>query len=207
MLTQRTHFGPLADLRQRTIAETVRTHDLLTTGARLNLRDILRRRHHIAIRPPQPKPAPVERNFPEDFVALGSGYDLFGHYAYSGSVKAPIFDWRRGQVVAHGSHELPALVTCTPQNTMYYHQYEGETALELQRNMSSSVKISGSYGSLFSGSVSAGISQSELSKSRRSYTIVQLICAYTRYAFDPNTPAARALLSDQFRHALERRPS
>lgn len=149
---------------------------------------------------------PHDWNFPPDFTTLGKGYDLYGRYAYARSTKGTIFDWRYGKVKRAGDFEIPECVTCSPVNSSESKYYFGETVTELQRNFSASLSTSGKYMSAFRGTVSGNIKVSELTKSRRAYSIIFQIIGHNKYSFDPSSATARDCLSPDFLTALDHYP-
>lgn len=158
-------------------------------------------------RPPsveiKPQKTAHDWKLPSDFLSLGQGYDVFGDYAYSGSSMAKIFDWRYADAVRQDGYDIPSLITKTNISTTTIKTFSGETALDLQKDISHSVDAGVGFKSLFSSSVSVSFSSSELRRVRREYTIVQLLAARNRYIFNWRHPSARDLLSDQFLYALE----
>lgn len=151
----------------------------------------------------KPQKTAHDWKLPSDFSSLGLGYDVFGDYAYSGSSMAKIFDWQYADAVQQQGYDIPCLVTKTNISGVSYKTFSGETALDLQEDISHSVNAGVNFSSLFSGSVSTSFSSSELKSVRREYTIIQLLAASSRYIFNWRHPSARDFLSDQFLYALE----
>ena len=149
---------------------------------------------------------PHDWNFPADFTSLGCGYDLFGQYAYSGSLKGAIFDWRYAEVKRVGDYEIPECVTCNPINTSNSKYHFGDTVVELQKSVSGSLSTSGKFLSVFRGTVTGDIDISELTKSRRAYAIILQVIGHSKYSFDPLSATARDCLSPDFIAALEHYP-
>lgn len=143
-------------------------------------------------------------NFPPDLNDLGRGYDIFGNYAYSGSSKGRIFDWRFApDVTDFGGYSVPTCVSATSPKITESTVHTGNSALEIQTSVSNSVSVSGGYLSLFSGTLTSGITEVELRKSRRAFTIVHVFCGFNRYAFDPASAAVRKLMTSEFKLALD----
>lgn len=194
MLTRRTHFPLVAEGRR-----------LAATRTGISLREINR----LAISDVQGiyriEGSPGAWKFPPDFHVVGRGYDLYGHYAYSGSCKGQIFDWRYASgATPFGQFQIPNGITATAQNVTDVKTHSGDSALQIQTSLSQSMTVSGGFLSMFTATVKAGIAEAELRKSRRSYSIVQMFCGFNRYAFDPKSAAVRKLMTPEFRLALDR---
>lgn len=207
------HFSAKATKRDASFTKTGISH-LRTATVTPSIAAIRTRQIQQAIRPPlfKIKPLPTEVKpqktahdwkLPSDFLSLGLGYDVFGDYAYSGSSMAKIFDWRYADAVRQQGYDIPSLVTKTNMSTTTSKVFSGETALDLQRDISHSVDIGVNYMSLFSASVTGNFSSSELRSARREYTMIQLLAASNRYIFNWRHPSARDFLSDQFLYALQ----
>jgi hypothetical protein len=194
MPARRTHF-PLVTEGQ-TIA---------TDRPGVSLREINRRAFLDFLNNYKMEGIPRDWKFSPDFDVVGRGYDLYGHYAYSGSCKGKIFDWRYASgATPYGQFQVPDCVTATAQNITDIKTHSGNSALEIQTSLSRSMTVSGGLLSMFSATINAGIAEIELRKSRRSYSIVQMFCGFNRYAFDPKSAAVRKLMTSEFRLALDR---
>lgn len=139
-------------------------------------------------------------NLPPDMSALGSGYNIFGHFAYSGASMARIFDWSYADTVRRGNYDIPSMVNVTRTDSTRTLTFQGETRSEIQKSMSDSVKLGGSMEGVFSVSLSTSFSSSQLKTEKRFYTIIQRLLVRNQYSFNPR--AVRHLLTAEFRHAL-----
>jgi hypothetical protein len=194
MLARRTHFPLLT-----------KSQPVATDRAGISLREINRRAFRDFINIYKMEGTPTNFNFPPDFYVAGRGYDLYGHYAYSGSCKGQIFDWQYASGSSpFGKYQVPNCVTATAQNITDIKTHLGDSALEIQTSLSRSMSVSGGFLSLFSATVKAGIADTELRKSRRSYSIIQMFFGFNRYAFDPKSATVRKLMTPEFRLALDR---
>ena len=142
------------------------------------------------------------QDFPPEIWTLGAGYDVFGHFAYAGSTKMPLFDWDRAKIITRRKYKLPNIVSAAEVPAVSENLVYGESALELQTNFSNSVSSGMELPGLFSATVQTEINTSTLRKSRHVYSIFQKIMPVMKFIFDYKSAAARELLNEEFKEAL-----
>lgn len=148
----------------------------------------------------------VSIHYPPEFYTLGSGYDLFGQYAFAGSVKQRIFAWEHAKTVPRDMYQVPELITATPVQGTESHLFWGESALKLQSTFSTSVSIGFSLPGLFSASITSEFSTSTLRKSRQVYSIYQIILPLWKYSFDYKSETAKRMMTNDFKQAIQSYP-
>jgi len=145
---------------------------------------------------------------------IGCGYDIYGQYASSDSIKSKLFDWSKAQLSSvddsintgtYGNNSdkyIPEQLDAYPADKTQVKQYQGYTLSEYHSQLSASAKISGAEG-LFSASVKSSFSKSIDSSSSYAFFSTENVIGFWRLQLTNETKALRALLKTEVKTKLD----
>lgn len=145
----------------------------------------------------------------EDYLigveAIGAGYDIFGKYASTDSIKTQLFDWRKDKkkpVMFKKDCVIPESLDVQQHDTASYHNFVGSNITKYQASVSASAKIEGAY-NLFSGSIQNDFRSQSTREAENEFSRVQQSIELWSLKVNPDYNSLRNLLLDHVRKSID----